>query len=433
MFYNRLLFMQADVIIIGAGAAGLMAAKELSEKKKKVLVLEARERIGGRIHTIKDSFLQPVEAGAEFIHGNLKLTLQLLKASGIKFQKSGGEFLRSRNGSFTQDELFDDYDELIRQLKKLTTDVSVGTFLDTYFKEEKHNSLRSSIKSYVEGYYAAELYMASALALKEELESSDNEQYRVEGGYGRLVNHLYEQCQKNGCVVKLSTVVKSITWSKGAVQMRAADEQLFTAEKGLITVPLGVLQSKPESTGHISFHPLLHDKMEAANRLGFGPVIKVLMQFNEPFWQRKEELKKAGFIFSKEEIPTWWTQYPKPSSLLVGWCAGPKADGLKSDSDEQILQKSIYSLAAVFGITLKEVQERLIKGSICNWAADAFAEGGYTYTTVDTPNAIKVMTDPVEDTLFFAGEALCNSKDVGTVEAALQSGWEVSKKILKDK
>ncbi|MDQ2752949.1 MAG: FAD-dependent oxidoreductase, partial [Bacteroidota bacterium] len=86
---------RSDILIIGAGAAGLMAAKELSQKGKGVTVLEAKPQAGGRISTLHNNgFLQPVEAGAEFIHGNLPVTLQLLKEAGIKYAKTKGEMLR---------------------------------------------------------------------------------------------------------------------------------------------------------------------------------------------------------------------------------------------------------------------------------------------------------------------------------------------------
>src|ERR1700754_2857658 len=94
----------ADILIIGAGATGLMAAYELSKAGKKVTVLEARDRTGGRIHTLnKSSFFKYAELGAEFVHGDLPVTLQLLKEAGIKVTPADGEMWHYRNGRFSQE------------------------------------------------------------------------------------------------------------------------------------------------------------------------------------------------------------------------------------------------------------------------------------------------------------------------------------------
>jgi monoamine oxidase len=423
--------MQYDVLIIGAGAAGLMAAKELAKRGLKVIIVEARDRVGGRIHTINnDAFLQSAEVGAEFIHGKLKMTLRLLKEAGINYQKTSGAFLRKKGDTYLQEEMFTQFDVLQKNLKKVKRDISVAEFLNTYFKENKYKKLKKSVISYVEGYYAAEATRASTLALKEELLSEDEEQYRVEGGYTKLVNYLKEECLKKEVIIKLSTVAKTIEWSKGSVLMHTTDGESITAKKVLITLPLGVLQSKGNEEGTITFAPRLTQKIDAISLLGFGSVIKLLIQFNEPFWQAEKDLRKASFIFSDEEIPTWWTQYPKASGLLVGWCAGPSTKKLQGFSNDELIEKSMHSLAPIFGKTYKELWDKVVHWEIANWANDPFTKGGYTYITTETKKALKVIRKPEKKTIYFAGEGLYDSKDVGTVEAALQSGAAAAKKIV---
>jgi monoamine oxidase len=170
--------------------------------------------------------------------------------------------------------------------------------------------------------------------------------------------------------------------------------------------------------------------MKAAQQLGFGPVIKILLKFSDAFWQKEEALKSAGFIFSNEEIPTWWTQYPQPSGLLVGWCAGPSAKKLQHHTNERLLEKAMVSLTNIFNKTRKELEDKIRTANVFNWATDPFTKGGYTYETVATKEALKVLLQPEKDTVYFAGEALFAGKDVGTVEAALQSGAAAANKMV---
>src|SRR6185503_14675231 len=132
-----------DVIIIGAGAAGLMAAKILSAREINVLILEARDRLGGRIHTIKDSFNSNCEAGAEFIHGNLKLTKRLLKEAGLKQTEVKGGIYRIDSGRLTEEDGFvEGWGILMKRLKALKTDITISKFLEVYMPEEKYTDIK---------------------------------------------------------------------------------------------------------------------------------------------------------------------------------------------------------------------------------------------------------------------------------------------------
>src|SRR5687767_13455845 len=162
--------MQADVLIVGAGAAGLLATRLLSARGMGVLVLEGRSHIGGRVHTITDPlFEQPVEGGAEFVHGNLEMTNQLVKECGLHTNISEGTIWRSQHQKLhRQEDFMEGFDTLVTQLEQLKEDCSVQQFLDLYFSPAKHYNLRTSVQSYVEGYYAGDLQKLSAFALLEE-------------------------------------------------------------------------------------------------------------------------------------------------------------------------------------------------------------------------------------------------------------------------
>lgn len=426
LLYNHL-YMQADVIVIGAGAAGLMAAAELAAAEKKVVVLEAKEQAGGRICTVADdAFEQPVEGGAEFVHGALPLTQQLLQKAGLKAVASGGDIWRSEKGKFKkQEDFIEEYDALMAALKSLEHDVTVTNFLQAHFSLPRHRQLHQTLKSYVEGYYAGDMERASAFALREELEGAEDEDKRIVGGYVGLIHYLQQQCKAAGVQFYFGTHVTTIQWQKGEVTVTAESGQQYKAQKVIVTVSVGMLQQEK-----IAFEPAIKNKTAATQQLGFGGVVKVLLQLKEPFWKKDFGMEKMAFLFSGEQIPTWWTQHPQQSNLLTGWCAGPAAVALKEETDEALFEKAVTSLANCFALSVAAIKEKTSAWKVFNWPADKYTGGGYSYLTVESKQAIKELTTPVESTLYFAGEGLHFGMEIGTVEAALQSGKSVVQKVL---
>jgi monoamine oxidase len=430
--------MNFDSIIIGAGASGLIAARELTKAGKKVAILEARDRIGGRIHTlIKAGFASVAEAGAEFVHGDLPLTLELLKEADILFHQQKGRGWQVMNGELQQSGNFiEDWATLLDRLKQVEQDMSIATFLDTYFAEEQYAGLKASVQGFVEGYDAADTQKASVFALRDEWTSeNNNNQYRMKDGYGPLMDFLWNESEKQGSTLYLSSVVKEIRWQPGQVEIVTNQSELFTAKQALVTVPLGVWQSNPEAAAHIQFSPPLPDKQAAAQQMGFGPVIKFLLEFKTAFWEEPVvaeayQMERLGFLFSDASIPTWWTQLPNRTPVLTGWLAGPKAAQLKYISETELLDQALGTLAYLFHMPKATVQEQLNVGRVVNWAIDPFALGAYAYATVETALARNVLSEPVAATLFFAGEALYEGPEMGTVEAALVSGRTVAQQML---
>src|SRR5688572_12789432 len=212
-----------DILVIGAGVTGLVIAKELCNSGKKVMILEAQDRAGGRIHTVSDpAFSLPVELGAEFVHGDLELTIELLKEAGIEYYPIRGKLWRSGNGRLEkQSDFIEDEKELLKRLKSLDRDMSVREFLNTYFAGERYAGLRESVASFVQGYDAADIADASSFSVLEELAGAEgSEQYRIKGGYVKLVDYLVNECKKAGCIIELSTIVSSVTWKAGNVTVK---------------------------------------------------------------------------------------------------------------------------------------------------------------------------------------------------------------------
>ena len=232
-----------DVVVIGAGAAGLMAAWELIQTGKNAAVIEAKDYVGGRIHTIADkNFELPVELGAEFVHGGLELTQLLLKKAGVEEYRAGGEIWQNEDGELDEQKNFiEDYSALHKKFKEIKEDISVAEFIEKHLQGKEFQETRFTLKNYVEGYYAADTNKVSTFALKEELTTSDDKQYRVEGGYIKLVDYLHRQCEEKGVPFFLSHPVKKVNWKKDEVEV-IANQRSFSAKKILITIPIGVLQ-----------------------------------------------------------------------------------------------------------------------------------------------------------------------------------------------
>jgi monoamine oxidase len=422
---------QADVLIVGAGAAGLMAAKEIAAAGKSVIVLEGRNRIGGRVHTEPgNGFSEPVETGAEFVHGNLELTRSLLNEANLQTIESGGTFYRMEEGRLQPDDVMEHSDKLLNVLSQQTTESSIGSFLESHFPGAEHEELKKSIRGYVEGYYAGELANASVLAFKEEWQQEPQPQYRVQEGYSSLMAYLYRQSLQHKTFYHLSSPVKKVAWKPGAVEATTASGQHYQALKIIITLPPPVLVAK-DTEAALSFEPQLTEQMNAFDMLGTGPVIKVLIEFTHAFWNDQFNQQDLGFLFSDEEIPAWWTQHPQPLPLLAGWCAGPCAHKLKHLPPPQLFQKAMLSLARIFNLPQAEIEQRVRAWKVCNWVADPFTAGGYSYITTTTKQALDVLLQPVRDTIYFAGEALYDNMNTGTVEAALQSGRYTAQQVLR--
>ncbi|HZE86177.1 MAG TPA: FAD-dependent oxidoreductase, partial [Puia sp.] len=169
------------------------------------------------------------------------------------------------------------------------------------------------------------------------------------------------------------------------------------------------------------------DHMRAFGRLGYGTVIKILMEFRERFWERQQH--NLGFIISDEDIPTWWTQAPDEYAMLTGWVPGAVSKALGDIGEEELTDRSLSSLAPIFSMGRAELKEQLVAVQITDWSTEPFVLGGYSFDTVGSAGARQVLRVPVQETIYFAGEAIHEGIAPATVEAALASGQETAKKI----
>lgn len=212
-----------------------------------------------------------------------------------------------------------------------------------------------------------------------------------------IIDFLARAVNNLGATIQLETPVTAIEWQRDLVTLKAA-HHTFLVKKVIITVPLGVLQAQT-----IVLSPDVPQLHGALDQLGYGTAIKILLSFENAFWQADGELKDLSMLFSKEIIPTWWTQYPKDVPVLVGRVAGGQAKNLVFLKKEVLPEKALQSLAVIFDTPLDTIKDGEIK---------------------------ETMRAGIENTVFFAGEGWFDGLESGIVEAALHSGRDTARHII---
>ncbi|HTC15270.1 MAG TPA: NAD(P)/FAD-dependent oxidoreductase [Steroidobacteraceae bacterium] len=431
-----------DVIVIGAGAAGLMATAELTQAGRSVLLLEARDRIGGRMWTRREAGLAvPIEFGAEFIHGHASITRGLLARVGRPAVETAGSHLSLREGQLKER---DPHFFRIRAALKATRgllnkDMSFDTLLDEHLGKVLSAEERQYARMLAQGFDAADTSVASARAISDEWAGDtlgDSPQSRPQSGYESLLTALAPPLDSPQLRLQLQSVVQNVRWSRGSVRVEGeflGSRFEARAERAIITLPLGVLQTEPPALGSVRFTPALEGKQQALRGLASGAIVKVLLRFGGSFWETLAEgrYRDASFFHAPEaEFPTFWTPAPLRAPLLVAWAGGPRALKLRAAGTQtQLVRAALASLQTLFGNAI-DVQQQLVAYYYHDWEQDPFARGAYSYVTVGGGAARAALAQPLDDTLFFAGEASDTHDEAGTVTGALESGVRAARELL---
>ncbi|HEY6235653.1 MAG TPA: NAD(P)/FAD-dependent oxidoreductase [Candidatus Elarobacter sp.] len=427
--------MDTDVVVVGAGAAGLAAALWLAERSVRVIVLEGRDRAGGRVRwQAVGSDDVPAELGAEFIHGPAPETSALLRDAGLAKADTGreswtcgsGAGLRPSDEDFSSDEIFE-------SVRSLAEDVSVEELLRRFEHDPRMRAQVQRARALVEGFEAADPALASARAIADELRTGvDSTISRPVGSYAPLFEHLAARCARAGVDLRLGNAVERIAWERGKVTIeglsRSAGAFTLRARCAIITVPVGVLRQRGEA-GHLSFAPPLPVEKQAALRgLEMGHVVRVVLAFRTPFWEQIDggRYRDAGFFRCEAgAFNAFWTQAPQRGRTIVAWGGGPRATAMNGMPVQQRIDRARDEFGAMFG--QRDLARREYEaGATHDWSTDPFACGAYSYVVTGAGAARAALGSAVHETLFFAGEATSTDGQGGTVSGAFGTGMRAA-------
>lgn len=415
------------ILVIGAGAAGLAAAQFLRNQRQNVIVLEARDRIGGRVHTDYDFAPFPVELGAEYIHGENVSTFDLARRQGLNLLPA---FDNERNAYvFLNGELIaaprwflipriNLIDEGFFPLAEVRQGSGAGDINLADLLQSRgiilDEALYRLVDNAIQAEFAASLNEQGAFGLLE-LEDDSGGDHRIAEGYIQLFETF-----ARGLDIRLNTVVDSIQWSAGGVRVTTRDGEQFDADRAIITVPLAVLQARD-----IRFDPPLPDeKWAAIDGLGSGAVGKVLLRFDEPFWADNLEL-----LYTDLPMQLGWTPGfgRDETAVFTAYFGGANGDNFSQMGHDGAVMGVLADLERVFGVS--NLSARLQDGRFADWVGDPFSQMGYSYTPVGSVGLREVLAAPLENVLFWGGEAT-NRERPGLVHGAFDSGVRAARELL---
>ncbi len=439
------------VVIVGAGIAGLSAAAQLAQSGVPAIVLEARNRIGGRIFTHQDPASRvPIELGAEFIHGLPPEIWDPLRQSKAEISEVSGDSWCESAGKLSSCDFFSEVDSLLESMDDSEPDESFLAYLDRRFPNTKHDDRLEEAKrratAYVSGFNAADPSLVGVHWLVQGMRAEEKNQgdraFRSRNGYIDLLDHYERQLSSLNVKILTETVAKKIAWKTGLVEITASNPQgtsVFESSRVLVTLPVSLLK-----LGSVEFAPAMPpEKLAALDKIEMGKVIRIVLRFRERFWdsiradggrsaKKKKSLSDMSFLFSDDEIlPTWWTTMPVKEPLITGWAPFRGAEALSGKNESQITSQALQTLSRLLGVSLPNLEHWLAAAYVHNWQVDPFSRGAYSYGKVGADGAQQALGAPVENTLFFAGEATDTTGNNGTVHGAIASGRRAAAEIIR--
>jgi monoamine oxidase len=372
--------------------------------------------------------LLPVELGAEFVHGRPEPTLSLAREAGVElipledrhYLKHGSTFVELPNP-------WRPFERVVRKLDPTRPDVTAAAFLEQNVVDPE---TAERFRQLVEGFEASPIGEVSikSLATDADALSEDDSQFRVAGGYSRLVEYVRQRGAERGAEVRLSCAVKRVIWQENgpvSLQLEALGT-IVSARLCIISVPLGVLQSKAQAG--VAFEPEVAAWRAQLKRLGMGHACRVGFEFRGVI--ATDGMPRPAFIHHPVALfETFWSQESEGHTLWTAWSGGPKAQELARESAEQRERLALGSLAMLFDLPEATLARQLRAAYHHDFSNDPRARGAYSFCRPDGATASKALSAPLGNTLFLAGEATDHDYP-GTVAGAIASGQRAAKQAL---
>jgi monoamine oxidase len=245
-------------------------------------------------------------------------------------------------------------------------------------------------------------------------------------GYDRVPAVLAERIASSA-ELRLATAVTALRWRPGAVEVDAASDvagaaTVVRARRAIVALPLGVLRS-----GAVRFDPPLDERREALEALAMGSVVRLTLRFAERRWP-----EGMSFLFGGDDdaFPVWWTPAPLESPTITAWTGGPAAARLAGTTTDALAALAVADLATLLGRPRAELAGLLLDAHHHDWDSDPFSRGGYSYATTGARDAAQRLAEPLDDTLFIAGEATAPAGLHGTVHGAIRAGRAAARRLL---
>jgi monoamine oxidase len=440
---------RADVAVVGAGCAGLAAARELAAAELSTVVLEARDRIGGRVHTVRDVGLDhPIELGAEFVHGPAPDVNEIARAAGLRSVPLSGSRWRAAGGELERgDDFWDRVGQILGRLDdRAEPDRSFMEWLGSAAASDLSEADREMAIEYVAGFHAADPSEVGERWLARQGgggEGSDVEaalrSARITEGLDRVPAWLARALPPES--LRLGHSVHHIEWESGSVRLTARRSAggpvVIDARAAIVTIPVGVLRAHPDEPGGIGFAPDIVERRGALERLAMGSVTRLVLRLEEPFWEARRShsidarLDDLGFLQTPECVfRVWWTPAPLETPVLVGWTGGPRARALAGRDAGTLAERALRELAGALGLPAGSLGGLLVRAYAHDWEHDPYSRGAYTYGRVGGSEAGAELARPLADTLFFAGEAT-DASDEATVQGAIASGRRAAEQVVR--
>jgi monoamine oxidase len=393
-----------------------------------VTVLEAKSRIGGRVWTRHARVTPaPIELGAEFVHGDAPWTMRLVRAAGLAVAPSGGPMWSAQGGRVRPDDLAGSLARVFRLIDRRAPDEPFAHFLARRPGGDALAPHRAAVASFVEGFHAADLARIGTHALApvdgHAAGGASTSALRILGDQEAIPRGLSEELEG---VIRMRVVVAGIAWRRHEVRVRLQGEaRRLRARAIVVTVPIGVIAAPAQRRGAIAFDPDPPAVRRAVGKLAMGSVTKVVFAFDELPWSK---LPEVGFLRTPDSaFNVWWSAGSSAAPLAVAWSGGPRAAALDTRPPAEIVATAVRELARGLGVPRAKLAASVRGAWLHDWQHDPYSRGAYSYPGVGGANAGRALARPVEDTLFFAGEA--TSEAWGTVEGALASGMRAARQV----